>query len=104
MKLILRDWNDNLSLKLLRNVTAGMKIGYSTLIVEDFILPVKGASLLPVLWDMEMMELIPVMERTERQWMDLCEKADLEIEGFYQPPGDGTGIIVLNLADEVDRS
>ncbi|KAF1925943.1 uncharacterized protein M421DRAFT_423224 [Didymella exigua CBS 183.55] len=62
----LYDWNDELSLKLPKNVTAGMKRGYSTLIDEDFILPVKGASLLPAMWDMQMMALLSVMERTER--------------------------------------
>jgi len=101
MKFILHDWNDELCLKLLKNVTAGMKKSYSTLIVEDFILPVKGASLLPAMWDMEMMTLLSAMERTKKQWTSLFEQAGLEIEGFYQPPGDGTGIIVLNLADEV---
>ncbi|KAJ8117929.1 hypothetical protein OPT61_g973 [Boeremia exigua] len=100
MKFILHDWNDELCLKLLRNVTAGMKRGYSVLIVEDFILPVKGASLLPAMWDIEMMSLLSAMERTERQWETLFEQAGLEIEGFYQPPGDGTGIIVLNLPRE----
>lgn len=101
MKFILHDWNDELCLKLLRNVTAGMKKGYSTLIVEDFILPVKGASLLPAMWDMEMMCLLSAMERTEKQWSKLFEQAGLEIEGFYQPPGDGTGIIVLQLPEDV---
>ena len=101
MKFILHDCNDELCLKLLRNVTAGMKRGYSTLIVEDFILPVKGASLLPAMWDMQMMALLSAMERTERQWRTLFGQAGLEIEGFHQPPGDGTGIIVLHLAEEV---
>lgn len=104
MKFILHDWNDELCLKLLKNVAAGMKRGYSTLIVEYFILPVKGASLLPAMWDMQIMSLISTMERTERQWKNLFEQAGLEIEGFYQPPGDGTGIIVLNLAGEVGTS
>lgn len=101
MKFILHDWNDDLCLKLLRNVTAGMRSGYSTLIVEDFILPVKGASLLPAMWDLEMMSLLSAMERTERQWRVLFEQAGLEIEGFYQPPGDGTGIIVLHLPEKI---
>ncbi|KAJ4371748.1 hypothetical protein N0V86_008301 [Didymella sp. IMI 355093] len=101
MKFILHDWNDELCLKLLKNVTAGMKRGYSTLIVEDFILPVKDASLLPAMWDLQMMSLLSAMERTERQWEVLFKQAGLEVEGFYQPPGDGTGIIVLNLTGEV---
>lgn len=99
MKFILHDWNDELCLKLLRNVVAGMKMGYSALVVEDFILPVKGAALLPAMWDMEMMSLLSSMERTERQWTALFERAGLHIEGFYQPPSDGTGIIVLSLAE-----
>lgn len=101
MKFILHDWNDELCLKLLKNVTAGMQQGYSTLIVEDFILPTKGASLLPAMWDMQMMSLLSAMERTERQWRTLFDQAGLEIEGFYPPPGDGTGIIVLRLAGDV---
>jgi hypothetical protein len=101
MKFILHDWNDELCLKLLRNVTAGMRRGYSTLVVEDFILPLKGASLLPAMWDLQMMSLLSAMERTEKQWKTLFEQAGLAIEGFYQPPGDGTGIIVLSLAEEV---
>lgn len=101
MKFILHDWNDALCLKLLKNITAGMKRGYSTLVVEDFILPVKDTSLLPAMWDMQMMALLSAMERTEKQWKVLFEQAGLEVEGFYQPPGDGTGIIVLNLAEEV---
>ncbi|KAF9697583.1 hypothetical protein EKO04_004422 [Ascochyta lentis] len=96
MKFILHDWSDELCLKLLKNVTAGMKKGYSTLIVEDFILPVRGAALLPAMWDMQMMALLSAMERTERQWRSLFERAGLDIEGFYQPPGDGTGIMVLS--------
>lgn len=48
-----------------------------------------------------MMSLLSAMERTEEQWVTLFERAGLEIEGFYQPPGDGTGIIVLHLAEEV---
>ena len=78
-----------------------MKKGYSTLIVEDFILPAKGVPLLPAMWDMEMMSLLSATERTERQWRALFELVGLEIEGFYQPPGDGTGLIVLNLVEEV---
>jgi hypothetical protein len=31
----------------------------------------------------------------------LFMQAGLEIQGFHQPPGDGTGIIVLSLAEEI---
>jgi hypothetical protein len=76
-----------------------MKKGYSTLVIEDFILPVRGCSLLPAMWDMEMMSLLSGIERTERQWQELLTKAGLEVEGFYPPPGDGTGIIITRLKE-----
>ena len=101
MKFIMHDWNDELCVKVLRNVVAGMKKGYSTLIVEDFIIPARDAALLPAMWDLQMMSLLSAMERTEKQWRALFEQVGLEIEGFYLPPGDGTGIIVLTLAEEV---
>lgn len=47
------------------------------------------------------MAILLAMELTERKWMTLFEQAGLETEGFYQPPGDGIGIIMLNLAKEV---
>ena len=100
MKFILHDWNDELCLKLLRNIKMGMRRGHSTLVVEDFILPVKGASLLPAIWDLQMMSLLSAMGRTGRQWRGLFEQAGLKIECFYQPPGDDTGIIILHLAEE----
>lgn len=99
MKFILHDWSDERCLTILSNITASMKKGFSQLIIEDFILPVKGATILPAIWDMQMMTFMSAMERTERQWRVLLEKAGLEIEGFHLPPGDGTGIIVTKLKD-----
>lgn len=81
-----------------------MKRGYSTSIVEGFILPVKDALLILAMWDMRMMALLSAMERTERRWKTSFEEAGLKIEGFYQPPGHSTVIIVLNLAGEVGTS
>lgn len=97
MKFILHDWSDEKCLTILKNVTAAMTKGYSTLVIEDFVLPVKGCALLPAMWDMEMMSFLSAMERTEKQWQWLLTKAGLEIEGFYPPPGDGTGVIVTRL-------
>jgi hypothetical protein len=46
---------------------------------------------------MEMLAFLTAMERTRTQWKQLLEAANLEIEGFYPPPGDGTGIIISHL-------
>jgi len=99
MKFIMHDWSDDQCLIILKNVTSAMKKGYSTLIIEDFILPITGCPLLPAMWDMQMMAMLSAMERNEDQWRQLLDKAGLEIEGLYPPPGDGTGIIVTKLRE-----
>lgn len=99
MKFIMHDWADDKCLTILKNVTSVMKKGYSNLIIEDFILPMTGCHLLPAMWDMQMMAMLSAMERNENQWRELLGKAGLEIEGFYPPPGDGTGIIVTKLKE-----
>jgi len=99
MKFIMHDWSDEKCLIILKNITTSMKKGYSTLVIEDFIIPPKGCALLPAMWDMQMMAMLSAMERTENQWMELLGEAGLEIEGFFSPPGDGTGVIMTKLKD-----
>lgn len=97
MKFVLHDWSDEKCLAILKNVTSSMKRGYSQLIIEDFILPPTGAALLPTLFDMQMITFLAGMEQTEKQWCVLLDRAGLIVDGFHQPPGDGTGIIVTQL-------
>jgi hypothetical protein len=97
MKFVLHDWSDGKCLAILKNVTASMKRGYSQLIIEDFVLPTTGPAPLPTLFDMQMITFPAGMERTEKQWCALLDKAGLIVDGFHQPPGDGTGIIVTQL-------
>ncbi|KAF2108278.1 O-methyltransferase [Lophiotrema nucula] len=97
MKFIMHDWNDERCLQILTNVTAAMTKGYSFLVVEDFIIPDQGCPLLAALFDMQMMNALSAMERTEGQWVKLLKAAGLRVEGCYPPPGDGTGIIVAEL-------
>ncbi|KAI1378730.1 S-adenosyl-L-methionine-dependent methyltransferase [Hypoxylon crocopeplum] len=97
MKFICHDYADPECLNILKHVTASMKKGYSHLVINDFILPDTGCSLLPAEWDLMMLVLMSAMERTESQWRSLLSSAGLSIEGMYQPPGDGQGIIVATL-------
>ncbi|KAI9708218.1 MAG: hypothetical protein M1820_004172 [Bogoriella megaspora] len=97
MKHILHDWSFEHSLTILNNVTTQMTKGYSNLVIEDFVLPDKGCPLLPAMWDIIMMGYLAAMERTKSQWQELLDAAGLEIEGFYNPPGDGNAIIITKL-------
>lgn len=93
----MHDYSDQDCLKILRNVKNAMTAGYSYLVINDFILPDVGCNLLSAQWDLVMMLVMSGLERTEGEWKTLMEAAGLEIEGLYQPPGDGQGIIVANL-------
>ena len=97
MKFILHDWSDEKCIQILKNVARAMRKGYSTLIIEDFILPEMGCHALPAVWDLVMMGFLASMERTRTQWLQVLEPAGFKVEGFYPPPGDGTGIIVTHL-------
>ncbi|KAI2626777.1 S-adenosyl-L-methionine-dependent methyltransferase [Hypoxylon sp. NC1633] len=97
MKFIMHDWMDGTALKILKNVSASMIKGYSYLVINDFILPDQGCPLLPALWDIGIFVVLSSQERTESQWKGLLSAAGLSIEGLYQPPGDGQGIVVATL-------
>jgi hypothetical protein len=97
MKFIMHDCDDSSCIRILRNVAASMKKGYSYLVINDFILPDEGCALLPTQWDLMMMCFLAAFERTESQWKGLLAAAGLKLEGLHQPPGDGQGIIVATL-------
>lgn len=96
MKFIMHDWSDEKCLQILGHVTEAMK-NSSVLIIEEFIIPDMNCHLLPAMWDMEMIAFMSAMERTKTQWRQLLKAANLDIVGMYDPPGDGTGIIVSRL-------
>ncbi|KAK7993657.1 hypothetical protein PG989_007038 [Apiospora arundinis] len=97
MKFVMHDYSDEDCLRIIQNVKAAMTEGYSYLVINDFIIPDVGCSLLPAQWDLMMMLVMSGLERTESQWKTLIDAAGLKLEGLYQPPGDGQGIIVAKL-------
>ncbi|KAL4936041.1 hypothetical protein BDV06DRAFT_233759 [Aspergillus oleicola] len=96
MKFILHDWSDSQSVEILQHIREAMKLGYSTLIIEEFILPDKDCPMLPAMWDWEMMVFCNSMERSEGHWKRLLSDAGFDAK-FSYPPGDGQGIILAEL-------
>lgn len=74
-----------------------MTKGYSYLVINDFVLPDQDCPIISAQWDLMMMIYMSGMERSEAQWRKLIKNAGLQLEGLYQPPGDGQGIIVATL-------
>ncbi|KAK8029829.1 O-methyltransferase [Apiospora rasikravindrae] len=97
MKFVMHDYSDEDCLRILQNVKPAMTRDYSYLVINDFILPDVGCSLLAAQWDLMMMLSMSGLERTESQWKSLMGVAGLEVEGLYQPPGDGQGVILARL-------
>lgn len=97
LKFILHDWSDENCLRILANVKAAMKQGYSYLVINDFILPDEKCPLLPAKFDLVLMVYMCAMERTQSMWKTLLGAAGLKVEGLYQPPGVGQGIIIATL-------
>jgi hypothetical protein len=64
-----------------------MKPGYSKLIINDWILPEKGAALYPSLLDINMLALFSSMERTTGQFRELLESEGFEIVQVHTIPG-----------------
>ncbi|KAL6229788.1 hypothetical protein BDW75DRAFT_234933 [Aspergillus navahoensis] len=91
---ILHDWSDEYCLKILQNVVSAMTPHYSKLIIHEMILLEEGAPQFQAQLDMAMMAFSSGMERTQRQWRTLLEKAGLETVEFWDPLDEGGDGIV----------
>lgn len=97
LKFILHDWSDEDCRRILRQVGAAMKKGYSKLIIEEFVLADRDCAMLPAMWDWEMLIFCNSMERTAGRWRSLVGSAGFRVVKFWPPPGDGQGIIEAEL-------
>ncbi|KAI3002797.1 hypothetical protein CBS147346_5709 [Aspergillus niger] len=102
MKFILHDWSDEESRQILSHLAAAMKMGYSKLIIEEFVLADKDCAMLPAMWDWEMLIFCNSMERTASQWTKVLDSAGFRVVKFWAPPGDGQSIIEAELKEPAE--
>lgn len=55
----------------------------SVILIDDMILPNKGASWRQTQIDLTMMAGLAAMERTEKQWYSMLDAAGLKVKGIY---------------------
>ncbi len=84
---IFHDWPNEKCREILRNLRPSMRAGYSKLLINDWVIPDKGAALYPSLLDINMMVLFAGMERSESQWHELLESEGFEIVKVWSIPG-----------------
>ena len=83
MHSVLHDWPDEDCRKLLRHTAAAMEKGYSKLLINENVIPDRGASWEMTSLDWFMMALAAARERTEAQWRELLESAGFRITGIW---------------------
>ena len=97
MHSVLHDWLDELCLKILANIVAAMRPGYSKMLVNENVTPDTGAY-----WETTSLGLI-MMETgsggcTERQWHALLESAGLKIVKIWTAQRGVESLIECELA------
>lgn len=75
-----------------------MDSDYSTLLIDDFVLPVKGCQLRAAMSDMLMMVLLNSMERTSTHYEQLLRSAGLEISNIFSVGTNEEAIIEARIA------
>jgi hypothetical protein len=78
MRTVLHDWDEDNSVKILKNTAAAMGPD-SQLLIDEMALPNKGVHWWPACLDLHMYTMLNALERTVEQWQDLLTKADLRL-------------------------
>lgn len=83
----LHNWPDSKAHDILTSLKPGLTKGYSKLLINENVIPDKGAHWLSTALDMVMMTILSACERTEQDWRALLESAGFKIVKIwtYEP-------------------
>lgn len=84
-------------MEILERIKQAMEPGYSKILIHDLVLPNQNASAYQCIWDLTMMTANWGMERSERQWRVLLDKAGLQNVTFMVPDPDADSIIEVTV-------
>ena len=93
---VLHEESESRSRDILAHTAGAMRAGYSKLLIEDLVLPDRGADMRQVSVDMSMYFLPEGIERTAGQWKVLLEHAGLQIVKIWS---DGSAIESITEAE-----
>ncbi|KAJ5541027.1 hypothetical protein N7494_006103 [Penicillium frequentans] len=83
---VLHNWSDAKSAQILSRIVEAMDPEYSTLIIDDYVLPDTGAELRAAEMDILMWLHTAGLERTVSQWNGLFDTVGLELVGIWSSP------------------
>ncbi|MDP3787877.1 MAG: methyltransferase [Candidatus Chromulinivorax sp.] len=85
LKRILHDWDDELCIQILSNCRKAMKPGAKLLIIEAIVAPANNRDFAKDV-DLAMLVLFGGKERTQKEWEQLLNAANLKLLGVYLTP------------------
>jgi demethylsterigmatocystin 6-O-methyltransferase len=99
MRNILHDWPDAECIKILQNIKAAMA-PESKLLIDEMVIPMKGAPRIAMQTDMVMLLACTAEERSEGRWKELLSAAGFKIDEIYTYQEEiSNSIIVTTPAD-----
>lgn len=98
MHSVLHDWPEEVCLKILANITAAMKPGYSKVLINENVIPDTNAQWEATALDIMMMTLLSSRERTRENWSNLLTKAGLKIVNIWSARNGAESLIECELA------
>ncbi|KAJ6084265.1 S-adenosyl-L-methionine-dependent methyltransferase [Penicillium sp. IBT 16267x] len=94
MRTVLRDWPDKQALEALGHIRGAMAED-SVLLINENTLPEKDAPAFSVVMDILMIEMYASLERTEKQWIELLERARFKVVKVWRGDEQGVGASAL---------
>lgn len=80
------DWPDEECVRIFESVKGAMRRGYSKLLIYEIVLPATGATRFMATLDLQLMNVLSGLERTEAHWTRLLEGCGLKIVGISRHP------------------
>lgn len=80
------DWPDADCVRIFEQIKSAMKTGYSKLIIYEVVLPAQGATSLMTTLDLELMNCVSGLERTEEKWRALLAHVGFRVVNISGHP------------------
>ncbi|KAJ5365282.1 hypothetical protein N7517_008168 [Penicillium concentricum] len=97
LKNVLHDWSDEKATTIFTNLKPAMKLGFSKILIEEYVLPDRDASSLPCTTDLAVMVFCSGLERTNQQWEKLLAANGLRVIKYWRHAAECFGIIEVEL-------
>lgn len=100
MRNVCHGWSDKDCINILTHIRDAMKPGYSSLLINEIVLPDTGCSFWGAGFDVTMMTVVNGMERTKKEWEELISTVTgLRIERIWALEAKGDSIIEVERAE-----